>query len=140
MDRDFDFGNIIYLIATIVAVIIGILGKKKKPSSAQGQEEAVYVDMEDQEQELIPEVSEFQKEGERPAPKGNLMIQYEKLLAEKGRSLGTDFLLDGRIDTEEALEVIQLDEEEGADYFDIIDNFDAGKAVIYAAIINRVDY
>jgi hypothetical protein len=40
----------------------------------------------------------------------------------------------------EPLEVINLDEEEGTDYFDIIKNFDAGAAVVYSAIINRLDY
>ena len=40
----------------------------------------------------------------------------------------------------EPLEVIQLEEEEGTNYFEIIKDFDAGTAVVYSAIINRIDY
>lgn len=42
----------------------------------------------------------------------------------------------------EALEVVDLedDEDDGADYFEIIKDFDLGTAVIYSAIINRREY
>ncbi len=40
----------------------------------------------------------------------------------------------------EPLEVIQLDDEWGTDYFEVVKDFDAGTAVVYSAIINRVDY
>ena len=40
----------------------------------------------------------------------------------------------------EPLEVIDLEEEEGTDYFEVVKDFDAGTAVVYSAIINRVDY
>jgi hypothetical protein len=38
------------------------------------------------------------------------------------------------------LEVISLDDEGGTNYFEVIKDFDAGTAVVYSAIINRVDY
>lgn len=139
MDRDFDFGNIIYLIATIVAVIVGILGKKKKPPVVEDSEDSELMEMEDQELELAPEVFEIQEEAERVSYKGSLMEEYEKLLAEKGMSVEHDMLSEADMATEN-LELIVLDDEEGGDYFEIIDNFDAAKAVVYSAIINRVDY
>jgi hypothetical protein len=36
--------------------------------------------------------------------------------------------------------MIDIDEKEGTDYFEIVKDFDAGTAVVYSAIINRVDY
>lgn len=33
MNSDFDFGNLIYIIATVVALIAGVFGKKKKPKN-----------------------------------------------------------------------------------------------------------
>ena len=40
----------------------------------------------------------------------------------------------------EPLEVIHIKEGEGTDYFEIIKDFDAGTAVVYSAIINRIEY
>ncbi|MCK4992294.1 MAG: hypothetical protein KAS29_17470, partial [Bacteroidales bacterium] len=40
----------------------------------------------------------------------------------------------------EALDVIDLDGMQGTDYFEIVRDFDAGTAVVYSAIINRLDY
>ena len=43
----------------------------------------------------------------------------------------------------EPMELIQLDDEhdqEDPDYFEIVKDFDAGTAVVYSAIINRVNY
>ena len=44
--------------------------------------------------------------------------------------------------SDEALEVVELEDEEepGADYFEIVKDFDLGTAVIYSSIINRREY
>jgi hypothetical protein len=42
--------------------------------------------------------------------------------------------------TTKPLEVVELDDEGGTNYFEIVRDFDAGTAVVYSAIINRVDY
>lgn len=40
----------------------------------------------------------------------------------------------------EVLEVFDLDELPGTDYFEIVKDFDAGTAIVYSSIINRLDY
>ena len=37
---DFDVGNILYIVITLVAVIIGVLGKKKKPAEGGSGEQS----------------------------------------------------------------------------------------------------
>jgi hypothetical protein len=40
----------------------------------------------------------------------------------------------------EDLEVIDLDKESGPDFFEMVNEFDAKTAIVYSAIINRLDY
>jgi hypothetical protein len=42
--------------------------------------------------------------------------------------------------TSKPIEVIELEKEEAVDYFKVVQNFDAGTAIVYSAIINRLDY
>ncbi len=37
---DFDTGNILYVVITLIAVIVGLLGKKKKKAQGSGSGEA----------------------------------------------------------------------------------------------------
>ena len=151
---DFDIGNILYIVIMLVAVIVSLLGKKKKPAQGGSEEPAgkarpsFMENLErvltmDQEQSQIKDLQDFEEDlpveefpSEEPvqearpeAMKGpTLMEEYERIM-NVNRELDPD-----------ALEVIDLDELQGTDYFEIIRDFDAGTAVVYSAIINRLDY
>ena len=152
---DFEIGNILYIVITLVAVIVGVLGKKKKPadggSSApgsearpgfmenlervlqMGQEPVKSTELQDFEEDLpVEEVvpvhaaeESFVDVRNRPS----IMDEYDRIM---NRSK------DGELS--EALDVIDLDGMQGTDYFEIVRDFDAGTAVVYSAIINRLDY
>lgn len=155
---DFEIGNILYIVITLVIVIVGLLGKKKKKPAVtgsesgegsggggflenlekaftMGQEDQVVADLGDHEEDLPVEVIE-----EEPVPlseSGGIWAQYEKLHKPK-HELITDFELEGERMIEQ-FESTDLDEEEGTDYFEVVKDFDAGTAVVYSAIINRID-
>lgn len=162
---DFDIGNILYIVITLVAVIIGLLGKKKKPGEGasdtpgsearpgfmenlervlqMGQEQPQVRDLQDYEtdlpvEELVPdEVVEESQSDTRNRP--NIMDEYDRIMGSNldvlyGKAMGEGDMMS------EQLEVIDLDDISGTDYFEIVRDFDAGTAVVYAAIINRLDY
>lgn len=167
---DFDIGNLFYVVITLVVVIVGLLGKKRKPSpkvsepgetgdqSQPGflenlervlkmdQEEATVMDLRDHEPNLpVEEVEEpeqsFQDQiSEQASSKPSFMSDYQQILERLENREGDVSFAEGD-NNGEPLEVIHLDdEEEGTDYFEIVKDFDAGTAVVYSAIINRVDY
>ncbi len=156
---DFDIGNIFYVVITLVAIIVSLLGKKKKPGSKDskpgflenldkmlkmGQEDPSVRTLQDYEPDLMEEDEEVDSEVDtevigmtNEAP--SLLEEYEKLLKNRGGSLVEEMQYEGGSFTEQ-LEVIDLEDEEGTNYFEIIKDFDAGTAVVYSAIINRLDY
>jgi hypothetical protein len=165
---DFDFGNIIYIIATLIAVFAGLFGNKKKkpgkggsPAAGEegdavqpgvlenlerflsgGQAEPEVVDLPDYEddlpaEEVDPAFAESTAASEEPS---GILADYERLMSQKSEA-EIDAMLEAEEDKLDQLEVIELGEGgQGSNYFEIIENFDAGRAVIYAAIINRIDY
>jgi hypothetical protein len=162
---DFEIGNILYIVITLIAVIIGLLGRKKKPGQGgsgspagetrsgfmenlervltMGEEPAPIKDLNDFEPDLPAEEfpqEEQATEAQSDTQKGlSLMEQYEQIM-KQGRGLDPDLMVaEGGIMTE-PMEVIDIDEEPGTDYFEIVKDFDAGTAVVYSAIINRLDY
>ena len=162
---DFDIGNILYIIITLVAVLIGVLGRKKKPAEGSpespagearpgfmenlervltmGQEQAQIRDLQDFEADVPAE----EYGSEEPVPEGqsevttrpSLMEEYERIMRQGAQTDSDIMMAEGGI-IPEALEVIDLDEVSGTDYFEIVRDFDAGTAVVYSAIINRLDY
>ena len=158
---DFDIGNILYIVITLVAVAVGLLGKKKKPANGgpgvpegqakpgflenlervlqMGQEETAIRDLQDFEEVISFEEDVQMEVVPEPMKAQNIMDQYEKIM-----NRSTDGALD-LIDGEgeqmtEVLELIDMDHESGTDYFEIVQNFDAGTAIVYSTIINRLDY
>jgi len=159
---DFEIGNILYIVITLVAVIVGVLGKKKKPakggSSApesgarpgfmenlervlqMGQEPAEITELQNFEEdvpveELVP-VHTAEKSFNDLRNRPSIMDEYDRIM---NRSKDGEFgMEDGELS--EALEVMDLDDMQGTDYFEIVREFDAGTAVVYSAIINRLDY
>ncbi|MEA3463369.1 MAG: hypothetical protein U9R49_15920, partial [Bacteroidota bacterium] len=157
-------GNILYIVITIVAVAIGLLGKKKKPAEGgkaepgsearpgfmenlervlqMGQEQQEIRDLQDFEEDLpaeeaepVPVVEEsFNDMRSRPS----IMDEYERIM-NQNRDGELDHMLGGDVHISEPLEVIDFDESHGTDYFEIVKEFDAGTAVVYSAIINRLD-
>lgn len=156
---DFDIGNILYIVITLVAVTVGLLGRKKKPKvtgsgSGEGesaptflenlekafnmnQDEQLVVDLQEHEEDLPEE--EILPEPEQSPKVSSLMEEYERLASRRSGPNTDIFLSESDILTE-PLEVIHLDEDEATDYFEVVKEFDAGTAVVYSAIINRVDY
>lgn len=155
---DFDIGNIFYIVITLVVVIIGLLGKKKSPAKDTGegkgsslpgfmenlekafnpdQEEQYAANLQDSEPELQQEESDPEYK-DVPEPM-TLMEEYESLQKSRGDQVGSSGEMAEGITTE-PLEIIYLDEEEGTDYFEVIKGFEAGTAVVYSTIINRLDY
>ena len=159
---DFDIGNILYIVITLVAVIVGVLGKKKKPagggSSApesgarpgfmenlervlqMGQEPVEVTELRDFEKDLPVEKNvpvhaakeSFDDIRNRPS----IMDEYERIM---NRSKVGEFEMEDG-EPSEALKVVDLDEMQGTNYFEIVREFDAGTAVVYSTIINRLDY
>lgn len=136
---DFDIGNLIYIIAMLVAVLVGIFGKKKK--SGTGNKGNIF-------EKLGKELEGFAGVNQQDAP-GTL--DYETVEEEKEEE--NEGILNpelqkhrGLIQTEgirttDSPGVFELEqEEEGQDFFEIIRDFDLGTAVIYSAIINRIEY
>jgi hypothetical protein len=148
---DFDIGNILYVVITLVAIIVSLLGKKKKPAGEEskpgflenldqvlrmGQENPVFVDLKEYEPDLMVEAEEPEYEiSEAPS----LMEEYERLLIARGGSLLEAFQMEGERSTK-PLELIELDEMEGPDYYKLVNDFDGGTAILYSAIINRLNY
>ena len=157
---EFDIGNIFYIVITLVAVIVGLLGRKKKPAGTgsgdgsgsaapgfmenlekvfnMGREDQFVVDLQDGEQDLESEVSEPAYEHAQDKP--SLMEEYESLLKSKNQGISDGILSGMEIIDTEPLEIVDLEEDEGTDYYEVVEDFNAGTAVVYAAIINRLDY
>ena len=103
------------------------------------------------EDDLVPEVEEYREsgagDGEEESPEADqeaerrsaLLEEYERIV-QRSQETERDIILADADAVSEPLEVIHLDDEEDQDYFEIVRDFDAGTAVIYSAIINRVDY
>jgi len=160
---EFDLGNILYIAVTIIAILASILGKKKKKPGqgktasrpgfmenlerflAQGQDEPVVMNLQDDEQDLYEKELVTEDDADLHGrfaadhePEG-LQDDYQEILGRLSAREGEiDF--DGE-SVSETLELVELgEEEEGTDYFEIVKDFDAGTAVVYSAIINRVEY
>ena len=164
---DFDIGNILYIIITLVALSLGLFGKKKKrpsgenPDSSEnasepgflenleralsglGREETEVLELEEDEPDIVTEDSSYepfkeylatkeQEANERSASYEDLTHQEPAFTREKDP---------GQEDSgDQPLEVVELDQEVGVDYFDVVRDFNLGTAVIYSAVINRLDY
>ena len=158
---DFDIGNIFYVVITLVAVIVGILGKKKKPSGTgsgenapksgflenlekvftMGQEDQLVVDLQDDEMDIPVEESEYEPavsdKVSREAPR--LMNEYERYM-ERSEKADHDIILSERDMVADSLQIIDLEDDHGTDYFEVVKDFDARTAIVYSAIINRIEY
>ena len=162
---DFDISNILYIVITLVAVIVGVLGKKKKPAEGgsnapegaarpsfmenlervlqMGQEQTGVTELQDFEEDLPAEevltvpVEEQSTDDLRSRP--SIMDEYDRIM-HRTNDGEWDSMLDGDVFSSDALELTELDELEGTDYFEIVRDFDAGTAVVYSTIINRLDY
>lgn len=74
-----------------------------------------------------------------PEASTDLMSEYERLLRERNES----YMATGSaemVQNEEPLQLIELEEDDGTDYFEVVKDFNAATAVVYSAIINRLDY
>jgi len=161
---DVDISNILYIVITLVVVIVGLLGKKKKPGAtgpgnqggasrpsfmenlervlSAGQEDPGIVTLDPDEEDLagevpseevVPEVSTFQGAGPMS------MAEYNRIMNSNTDGDPNLIQSDGQ-SAMEPIEIIDLDSESYTDFFEMIGNFDAKTAIVYASIINRLDY
>ena len=159
---EFEVGNLFYIVITIVAIIVGILGKKKKPAGQgtgkpgsesrpgffenlekafnMGQEDQMVVDLEDHEEDIPVEEKVEVPTSTLSSEAGGLIEEYERMLASRMEEIPGGSVLTETDMSTEPLEVIDLDNEGGTNYFEVVKDFDAGTAVVYSAIINRVEY
>lgn len=160
---DFDIGNILYIVITLVAVLVGVLGKKKKPAPGgtgedtgerrpgfmenlervltMGQEESMVADLKPYEEDLpAEEMSQAEAEAADKdiVRSPGIMEQYENFM-QSSKDGDTDRIMTEGASMLDPLEVEDLDNVDGTDYFEVVKDFDAETAVIYSAIINRLD-
>jgi len=176
---DVDIGNLLYIIITLVALSLGLLGrKKKKPGQTvagetggtgqpgflenlekvlsglgqeeQTREESLYFEPR-REEEPVTETEE--EPMEEAVPYASFYDEWmahqslyderrelQTLMNELPSELPSNTELEGMRDNP-PLEIIELEEEAGGvDYFHVIGRFNARKAIVYSAIINRIDY
>ena len=162
---DFDFGNILYIVITLVAVIVGVLGKKKKPANQgtreeagdaqpgfmenlermlrMGQENPQVSDLQSFEEELPEEEEHVAEQGmasqREPMKAPSIMDDYDRIMQGSGQGDSDLYFTDGENMTE-PMELVDLDRYPGTSLSDLTKDFDARTAVIYATIINRLDY
>jgi hypothetical protein len=162
---DFDIGNILYIVITIVAVAVGLLRKKKKPAGGgsgasegsarpgffenlervlqMGQEPAEPTELQEFEADLPVEETVAAEAVDDPfidvRHRPTIMEDYDRIM-NSGKDGELDFMLDDGELAAEAEEVLDLNEESGTNYFEIVRDFDARTAIVYSTIINRLDY
>jgi len=164
---DFDIGNILYVVITLVAIIAGLLGKKRKPANQSpketeneaqpgfmenierflrmGQENPQVKDLQDYEEEIAFEESgpvvspNSELDTETVVSSGSILDDYDRIMNSMDGVVYDSNFADGN-QLDESVEFVDLDHEREANYFEIVKDFDAGTAVVYSAIINRLDY
>ncbi len=153
---DFDIGNILYVVITLVAIVASLLGKKKKSGGKKakpgffenleqvlkmGQEDPALADLKNHEPDLPEEEIVYEDVKEDPVfntQTSSLMEEYERSQSVRDSSLAESGKLDvarSTVSTEDFVE-----EEEELEFLEILKDFDAGSAVVYSAIINRPNY
>jgi hypothetical protein len=107
------------------------------------QEQTRVTDLQDYEADLPFEEPVPERVVEEPQPevmkRPGILDEYERLM-DRSKDLDPDLMMAEGGVISDALEVIDLDDVPGTDYFEIVRDFDAGTAVVYSAIINRLDY
>jgi hypothetical protein len=160
---DFEIGNLLYIVITLVAVIVGVLGKKKKPADGgsgapgesaarpgflenlervlqMGQEQPEIKDLQEFETDLPDEeVLTVEESHSDVRNRPSIMDEYDRIMNQSNEGEFGSMIAEGGL-SDEALEVVDLDGTQGNNYFEIVRNFDAGTAVVYSTIINRLDY
>ena len=162
---EFDIGNILYIVITLVAVLVGVLGKKKKKKQGSqdtgegnarpgflenlermltmGQENPAVADLQSFEEDLPIEeghISELESElSPEPMKAPNILEEYDRIMQGNQQESSYNFYTEGE-GIMEALDLSDADEDSGTSFHDIVNDFDAKKAVVYSAIINRLDY
>lgn len=174
---EFDIGTLIYIIITIIAVVAGALGRKKKPQQTTPSDNepagestgsgGFFGKLGEQFEGFIEEAKEAtqfntQKEPEPEPVQVESEKAYESILDQynfthdDNNSDYADFegVFDPDSDENKPLieaeatrstesptiEIIDIDKQENPDYFEIVQDFDLGTAVVYSTIINRKEY
>ena len=160
---DFEIGNLLYIVITLVAVIVGVLGKKKKPADGgsgapaesaarpgflenlervlqMGQEQPEIKDLQEFETDLPDEeVLTVEESHADLRNRPSIMDEYDRIMNRSNEGEFGSMMAEGGLN-DEGMEVFDLEGTQGNNYFEIVRDFDAGTAIVYSTIINRLDY
>ncbi|MEX2370905.1 MAG: hypothetical protein WD578_07860 [Bacteroidales bacterium] len=174
---DIDIGTLIYIIITIIVVIVGALGNKKRHArdhaGTDGTHESrgFFETLEERIEGFIDESKEVkdqrsyetsaaeppvqtiyqeeeaeydgfgeQFEEETPAQVTDHYSHYAGILDPEKQENLDQIREDAANQDQGVLDVIDIDDMNYPDYYDIVSDFDLGTAVIYSSIINRKEY
>ncbi len=166
----FDVGTILYIIITIIVVIAGAVGRKKKPAvnnpntqrktglegflSSFGEQFENFAEPEKsaeayQEEEILveddvePEVSTETSNMEMEDDvEESIFGEYEGVYDPDAIHNHEIVIGEGERSTgdDKPMQIVELEEESKADFHELFTNFDLRKAVIYSIIIDKVEY
>ena len=139
--------SILYIIITAIIILVGVLGKKKKPQQipgGSGNGEPGGMDFfeklglrEQEEQEGFIDVEEDEEMTEIPVDKETQRLSVTSVFKEQSDKTAEVTEKAFEEETEEVNAYSEISDEYDNDINEIKDEFDLKKAIIYSEIINR---
>ena len=139
--------SILYIIITAIIILVGVLGKKKKPQQipgGSGNGETGGMDFfeklglrEQEEQEGFIDVEEDEEMTEIPVDKETQRLSVTSVFKEQSDKKAEVTEKAFEEETEEVNAYSEISDEYDNDINEIKDKFDLKKAIIYSEIINR---
>lgn len=139
--------SILYIIITAIIILVGVLGKKKKPQQipgGSGNGEPGGMDFfeklglrEQEEQEGFIDVEEDEEMTEIPVDKETQRLSVTSVFKEQSDKKAEVTEKAFEEETEEVNAYSEISDEYDNDINEIKDKFDLKKAIIYSEIINR---
>ena len=139
---------ILYIIISAIIILVGVLGKKKKPQQIPGGsgnretggmdffEKLGLKDMDEEKEEFIDieeEIEETKKAGDREQYETSITPAFE-VQSDKRTEVIQQIVIE---ETEEEDAYSEISDEFDDDINEIKDEFDLKKAIIYSEIINK---
>ncbi len=139
--------SILYIIITAIIILVGVLGKKKKPKQipgGSGNGEPGGMDFfeklglrEQEEQEGFIDVEEDEEMTEIPVDKETQRLSVTSVFKEQSDKTAEVTEKAFEEETEEVNAYSEISDEYDNDMNEIKDEFDLKKAIVYSEIINR---
>ncbi len=139
--------SILYIIITAIIILVGVLGKKKKPQQipgGSGNGEPGGMDFfeklglrEQEEQKGFIDVEEDEEMTEIPVDKETQRLSVTSVFKEQSEKKAEVTEKAFEEETEEVNAYSEISDENDNDINEIKDEFDLKKAIVYSEIINR---